>query len=161
MLSDKLKNYFHLHFIIFLWGFTAILGTLISIDAIALVWYRVLIASLIIFVFLMFKKHSLIITKKTLLKFVFAGILIALHWITFFKAIKISNVSITLAMLSTGAFFTAILEPIWYKRKIIWYEILFGLIVISGLYIIFNVETTYINGIILCLFIICFFIVKR
>ncbi len=67
-----------------------------------------------------------------------AGVVIALHWLTFFGAIKVSNVSITLALLSTGAFFTSIMEPIFYKRKVIWYEILFGLIVICGLYIIFQ-----------------------
>lgn len=78
-----------------------------------------------------------------------AGVIIALHWLTFFGAIKVSNVSITLALLSTGAFFTSIMEPIFYKRKVIWYEILFGIIVIVGLYIIFKVETEYVLGIVL------------
>ena len=80
-----------------------------------------------------------------------AGVVIALHWLTFFGAIKASNVSITLALLSTGAFFTSIMEPIFYKRKIIWYEILFGIIVMLGLYIIFQVETNYLTGIVLAL----------
>jgi len=80
-----------------------------------------------------------------------AGILIALHWITFFGAIKMANVSVTLAMMSTGAFFTSILEPIFYKRKLIGYEILFGLLVIVGLYMIFNVETRYTAGILVAL----------
>jgi len=86
-----------------------------------------------------------------LLGLVVTGIIIALHWITFFMAIKVSNVSVTLAIMSTGALFTAILEPIWYKRKMIWYEVLFGGIVIVGLYIIFNVETDYVLGIVLAL----------
>ena len=75
------------------------------------------------------------------------GVVIALHWVTFFKAIKVSNVSVALATLSTGAFFTALIEPIFYKRKVIWYEIVFGLIVILGLIIIFKVETQYVEGI--------------
>ncbi len=74
-----------------------------------------------------------------------------MHWITFFKAIKVSNVSVALATMSTGAFFTALLEPIWYGRKIVWYEILFGVIVMLGLYLIFNVESTYVEGIVLAL----------
>ena len=75
------------------------------------------------------------------------GILISLHWVTFFLAIKVATVSVALATMSTGAFFTAILEPILYKRKMIWYEILFGLMVIIGLLIIFKVETQYAYGI--------------
>lgn len=151
MPNDKLKNYLHLHFIIFIWGFTAVLGALITIEAIPLVWYRMLIASFFVYVFIFFRKISLNTSGKSLATFMFGGFLIALHWFTFFEAIKIANVSITLAMMSTGAFFTAILEPIWYKRKIIWYEVIFGLIVILGLYIIFKAETTYSYGILLAL----------
>lgn len=82
---------------------------------------------------------------------VFAGTIIALHWLTFFGAIKASNVSVTLALLSTGAFFTSILEPVFYKRKIIWYEILLGALVILGLYIIFRVGPEHYLGIALAL----------
>jgi drug/metabolite transporter (DMT)-like permease len=78
-------------------------------------------------------------------------LVIALHWFTFFRAIKVSNVSITLACLSTGAFFTSIIEPIFFKKKIIWYEIFFGLLVVVGLSIIFKVEGNYIEGIVLAL----------
>jgi drug/metabolite transporter (DMT)-like permease len=74
-----------------------------------------------------------------------------MHWFTFFKAIKVSNVSITLSCLSTGAFFTSLLEPILFGKKIVWYEVFFGLIVVSGLLIIFNVEGNYIEGILLAL----------
>ena len=118
----KLKNYLHLHFIVFIWGFTAVLGKLITIDALPLVWYRMLIASVLILVFMGVKKYSLKVAPKTFLVLVIAGIIIALHWVTFFMAIKVANVSVALATMSTGAFFTAILEPIWYKRKMIWYE---------------------------------------
>lgn len=151
MLNDKLKNYLHLHFIIFIWGFTAILGVLISIDAIPLVWFRMLIAVVFVFVYINIKKISIKIQKQALLGLLITGILIALHWITFFMAVKVSNVSVTLATISTAALFTSVLEPIWYKRKVIWYEIFLGLFVISGLYIIFKVETKYIFGIILAL----------
>ena len=147
----KLKNYLHLHFIVFIWGFTAVLGKLITIDALPLVWYRMLIASVLILVFMGVKKYSLKVAPKTFLVLVIAGIIIALHWVTFFMAIKVANVSVALATMSTGAFFTAILEPIWYKRKMIWYEVIFGLIVILGLLIIFNLETQYAYGIALAL----------
>ncbi|WP_299429534.1 DMT family transporter [uncultured Maribacter sp.] len=149
MQNDKLKNLVHLHFIVFVWGFTAILGKLITIDALPLVWYRMGIASILIILYVLVKKIRIKITKKTLITMFLGGIVVALHWVTFFIAIKVSNVSIALATLSIGAFFTAILEPIWYKRKIIKYEIFFGLLVIIGLYFIFRVDTSYLYGMIL------------
>ncbi len=146
MPNAKLKNYAHLHFIIFILGFTAVLGKLTSIAAFPLVWYRMAIASALVLLFLVIGKKRLRVSKKVLKWVVAAGILIALHWFTFFKAIKISNVSVTLATLSSGAFFTAILEPIWYRRKVVWYEIVFGICVVVGLYIIFSVERQYAAG---------------
>ncbi|MBL7472507.1 DMT family transporter [Robertkochia sediminum] len=151
MLNDKLKNYLHLHFIVFIWGFTAVLGALISIDAIPLVWYRMGLAVLFISFYIAWKRFDMHVPRRYLWTMVIAGGVIALHWVTFFMAIKVSNVSVTLATISTGAFFTAILEPIWYKRKFIWYEFLFGLLVIAGLAVIFRVETQYVGGIVLAL----------
>ena len=150
-MESKLKNYLHLHVIVFIWGFTAVLGKLITLDALPLVWYRMLIAALLIFVFIIIKRFSLRLTRKMLLALLVAGIVIALHWVTFFAAIKASNVSVALATMSMGAFFTAIIEPFWYRRRIIWYEILFGFIVMFGLYLIFKVDTKYVNGILLAL----------
>lgn len=146
MPSDNLKSYLHLHLIVFIWGFTAVLGALISLDALPLVWFRMLFAVGFVGIYIYFKKLSLKISTKTFLQFIFAGLLIALHWFTFFHAIKISNISITLACLSTGAFFTSLLEPILYGKKIVWYEVFFGLLVVFGLYIIFKVEGNYFWG---------------
>jgi len=146
MPSDKFKNYLHLHLIVFIWGFTAVLGKLISIDAMPLVWYRMLIAASLVAVFILFKRYSIRVSTKTLLVMLTAGVIIALHWVTFFKAIKVSNVSIALVTMSTGALFTAFLEPIWYGRKMIWYEVVFGLMVVFGLYLIFNVSASYSLG---------------
>jgi drug/metabolite transporter (DMT)-like permease len=151
MLSDNIKSHLQLHWIVFIWGFTAILGRLITLDALPLVWFRMLFAVIFIFTYIKIKKISLKLSKKLLLKFLVAGLIIALHWFTFFRAIKVSNVSITLACLSTGAFFTSIIEPVFYKKKIVWYEIFFGLIVVFGLAIIFNVEGKYKEGILLAL----------
>jgi len=146
-MSTKLKDYLQLHFIVFIWGFTAVLGKLITIDALPLVWYRMAIAVLLVCIFIALKRFSLRTNRKIMLWMMVGGIIIALHWVTFFLAIKVSTVSVALATMSTGAFFTAILEPFLYKRKIIWYEIVFGLLVIVGLLIIFKVETQYAYGI--------------
>ncbi len=151
MLESKLKHYLQLHLIVFIWGFTAILGALISVEAIPLVWFRMLLAVIFIFLYFLFKKKSLAIDKKSVLQFLFTGIVIALHWITFFKAIKVSNVSVALVTMSTGAFFTSLIEPLFFKRRIKAIEMLLGLLVIGGLYIIFNFETQYYLGIIYAL----------
>jgi drug/metabolite transporter (DMT)-like permease len=86
MPNDKLKNYLHLHFIVFIWGFTAVLGKLITVDALPLVWYRMFMASGLIFVYIAYKKFSLRVPTKTLFVLIIAGVVITLHWITFFKA---------------------------------------------------------------------------
>lgn len=151
MLSDNLKSYLQLHLIVFIWGFTAILGALITLDALPLVWFRMLFAVGFIFIYIKYKKMPIRISWKTFFQFLIAGLIIAMHWFTFFKAIKVSNVSITLACISTGAFFTSLLEPILFGKKIVWYEVFFGLIVVFGLYIIFNVEGSYLNGMLLAL----------
>ena len=147
MQNDNLKSYLHLHVIVFIWGFTAILGKLISLEALDLVWYRMLFASVIMTFVVLFNKEKIKVPFNVLIGFIVSGIIIAAHWLTFYQAIKVSNVSITLACLSTGAFFASILEPIFYKRRVIWYELLFGIIVVVGLGIIFNVETKFKTGI--------------
>lgn len=151
MQGNKLKNYLLLHIIVFIWGFTAILGALISIDAIPLVWYRMALTVIIIAVYFLLTKKTFAIEKTAILKFAFSGIIIAVHWITFFHAIKISNVSVALVTMSTGALFTSLLEPLFFKRKIKFLEIFLGLLVILGLYIIFNFESQYTVGIIYAL----------
>jgi drug/metabolite transporter (DMT)-like permease len=151
MQNAKLLNYLHLHFIVFIWGFTAILGALISIDAIPLVWYRMLLATGLVLMIVLYRKESLKIPWKTIAKFCAVGFIIALHWLAFFSAIKVSNVSVTLAVMSTGAFFASFLEPIMYRRKVKGYEVFFGLIVVIGLYVIFKFESNYFLGILLAL----------
>ena len=151
MQESKLKNYLLLHFIVFIWGFTAILGALISIEAIPLVWFRMLIAVVFICIYFLIKKKSFSIPKEAVFKFFITGAIIAVHWITFFKAIKVSNVSVALVTMSTGALFTALIEPIFFKRRINPTEMIMGLLVVVGLYIIFNFESQYSLGIIYAL----------
>ncbi len=149
MPNANFKDYLHLHFLVFIAGFTAILGELITINAIPLVWYRMLIALGLMLIYIKTAKVKLKINLKSFLRLSVAGIIIALHWITFFGSIKEANISIALAMFSTGAFFASLIEPIIYKRSIIWYEILFGVIVIAGVFIITQSEIKYLTGIIL------------
>lgn len=149
MPSNRLQNIIHLHLLVFIAGFTAILGELISIEAIPLVWYRMVIALIFMFFFIKITRKKINIKSTTLIKFLITGIIIALHWITFFASIKASNVSIALAMFSTGAFFASLIEPLFYRRKINRYEILFGIMVSIGVYLILDSEIKYLTGILL------------
>lgn len=146
MQKNKLKSLIHFHFIVFVFGFTAILGSLISIDSLELVWYRMLIAVIFLLLFALFFKKNISVSKNILFKLFFCGLIISLHWVLFFQAIKVSNVSITLSILSLGAFITSFLEPILYKRKIILYEVFLGAFVVLGTSIIFKTQFHYFEG---------------
>ena len=151
MHSSELRGHLRLHFVVFLWGFTAILGQLISLPATQLVWHRMLIALAGLLVWVKFKNIDLSIGWKPALQMIVTGGITAAHWITFFHAVKISNVSITLACMSSGALFVSFIEPIIYKRRIVLSEIFFGLLTIIGISVIFQVAGGYRMGIIVAL----------
>ncbi|MEC8090425.1 MAG: DMT family transporter [Bacteroidota bacterium] len=146
MQSDKLKSTLHFHFIVFIFGFTAILGKLISIDAVSLVWYRMVLATSVLALFMSIRRISFALSTKQLQIMLICGVLIALHWVFFFHAIKVSNVSVTLSVMSAGALVTALIEPIFYKRSFVWHEIVLGLIVVVALGLIMQTEYHYIEG---------------
>ena len=139
-MQTHIKDQINLHFIVFVWGFTAILGKFISIDALALVFNRTAITSVAIGLYLLLRRKSFQANSRDLIFMWLCGVLIAVHWITFFGAIKIANISITLAGISTGALWTALLNPILTKSKIDWTELGLGLLVILGIVIVFYEE---------------------
>lgn len=141
------KNLLILHFTVFIWGFTSILGALISISAVQLVWFRVLIALLSLFLYLKFNSTDFKISRQNFWKLFFTGALVGSHWILFFASIKLSTVPVTLVCLSSMTLFTAILEPIFSKKRISKLEIIAGLLIILGIYLIFKFETQYTKGI--------------
>jgi drug/metabolite transporter (DMT)-like permease len=146
MPSDKLKSTLHFHFIVFIFGFTAILGKLISIDALSLVWYRMVLATTVVALFMGIRRISFALSIKQLYIMLICGVLIAFHWVFFFHAVKVSNVSVTLSVMSAGALVTALVEPIFYNRSFVWYEIVLGLIVVVALGLIIQTEYHYIEG---------------
>lgn len=147
---------FRLQFIVLIWGFTGVLGKLISIEAIPLVWYRVLIAAFVLFIVLRIKKISLKLSPKDLAMLLGIGVVIGLHWMAFFGAIKVSNVAVALSTLSTGALFSAFIEPLFFKRKIIVSEIILAIVVSACILLIYNASPEYWLGIVLG--IICSFL---
>ena len=142
------KNLLILHFTVLIWGFTGILGALISISAVSLVWYRVFIASVSLFLYFKFIKMPFRVHRKTFFTLIFTGSLVGCHWILFFASIKLSTVSVALVCLSSITLFTAIFEPLISKKNISRLQILAGLLIIAGIVIIFKFETKYTSGII-------------
>ncbi|MFS4430868.1 DMT family transporter [Chryseobacterium sp. S90] len=140
---------FRLHLIVFLWGFTAILGKLIHANAQILVFYRMLFASIFLFVFIRgFKKESIKVSKKIFFQLAAIGFAMALHWYCFFYSIKVSNVSIALSCLSLSTLFASILEPIIFKRKIDISEVIMGTVIVACILLIFKTEFHFKEGII-------------
>lgn len=139
---------FRLHLIVFLWGFTAILGKLIHANAEILVFYRMLFAAVCLFVYIrVFRKDSIKVSKKVFFQLAAIGFTMALHWYCFFHSIKISNVSIALSCLSLSTLFASILEPIIFKRKIDISEVIMGVVIVACILLIFKTEFQYKEGI--------------
>lgn len=145
----KKQALFRLHFIVFLWGFTAILGKLITASATVLVFYRMLIAAVCLYLYIrVFKKESIKISKKLFIQLAGIGVAMALHWYCFFHSIKVSNVSIALSCLSLSTLLASILEPIIFKRKVDATEVIMGTVIVACILLIFKTEFHYKEGII-------------
>lgn len=149
--SSHTATYIQLHFVVVLLGFTAILGALISLPAIDLVWYRMLIGFAGLWGFFVFRKIAFRLSLRKILPLLGIGVVVALHWITFFHAIKVSNVSVTLGVFASTTLFTSFLEPLTQKRRIFWLEVLIGLVIIGGIYLIFQYEFHFLEGILYAL----------
>lgn len=158
------KNILILHLTVLIWGFTGILGDLISVSALHLVWYRVLIASISLIAYFLFTGQSMRVDRGRLMQFLLVGGVVGLHWVLFFHAIKISTVSVTLVTLSALTLFTSILEPLINRKKFSIADVIVGLVTIFGIYLIFKFEFQYLWGIIFglsCAFCASFFSVMN
>lgn len=142
------RNTLILHFTVLIWGFTGVLGELITVSALHLVWYRVLIAAVSLVIYYFFKRKSLLVSKGQLMQYLGVGLIVGLHWVLFFHAIKVSTVSVTLVTLSSVTLFTAILEPIINRKRISIADVVVGLVIIFGIYLIFKFEFKYFWGIV-------------
>ncbi len=143
------SNLFILHLTVLVWGFTGILGALISIGEAHLVWYRVLIGAVSLFIYFRWKKISIKVSKQTFLRLFFTGAIVGLHWILFFGSIKASTVSVAMVCLSSLTLFTAVLEPLLNRTRVSKMEIIAGSFIILGIYVIFKFESEYTKGIIM------------
>ena len=149
-MKKSLVPYIQLHIAVFLYGLTAILGDLITIPAASLVWWRVLITSISLLFLIGFGKSLLSISRKHTIQLILIGFIIGIHWVTFFGSIKYANASIALIALSTTTLFTSFIEPIVFKRKPDMIQVIFGLLVIPGIYLIVkNVDAYMMTGLLI------------
>ena len=133
----NLKYYVLLHLIIFIWGFTGILGKLIHLESIPIVWYRVIIAFVALFIALKFMKRELWIKSyNSAIAVMLVGVLVALHWVTFYASIQLSTASLGILCLSTTTIHVAWLEPLIMRRKPQLLEFVFGAVVVYGIYFV-------------------------
>ena len=137
------KDYLNLHFVVFLWGFTAILGKLVTIPPVEMVFYRTLLAAMGMGALMLYRKESFGVSGSDLTKLMLTGSIVAAHWLTFFVSISISNPSTALVGFATCSLWAALLEPIVKRQKIQVVEVLLGVVVMGGLYIIFSFDFQY------------------
>jgi drug/metabolite transporter (DMT)-like permease len=137
------SDYFKLHFIVFLWGFSAILGKLVTVPAVELVFYRSIFAAAGMAIVIAATRGSFKVSPRDLGYMLLIGFIVALHWLTFFGSARVSNVSVSLVGFATNSLWAAVLEPWFNKTKFKKYEIVLGLVVLIGLYVIFSFDFQY------------------
>lgn len=149
-MSPTKRAYLELHFAVLLFGFTAILGNLIQLNALMLVWWRVGITSLSLLFLLNRSKTERKLSRKDIVWIMVIGVIVTIHWLTFYGAIKVSNASIALVSFATTSFFTAILEPLITRQRAKWTELALGLLILPGMFLIVDsVEWAQIQGVVL------------
>jgi len=142
------KAFLQLHLAVFLAGFTGILGRLITLNEGLLVWYRLMFSSATMWLLYLLMKRIQPISALDMLRITGIGFMAAMHWVTFYGAIKYANVSVALVCFSSVGFFTALFEPLVLKRRLDKTELLLGIFVMLGIYIIFQFDSAYKTGII-------------
>ncbi|HEY9008624.1 MAG TPA: DMT family transporter [Ohtaekwangia sp.] len=143
------NDYFKLHFIVFLWGFSAVIGKLVSIPAVEMVFYRAILAVIGMGIVIFVTKGTFSVTSHQLIRLLLIGTIVAVHWMAFFGSARVSNVSVSLVGFATNSLWAALLEPWFNRTRVKKFELLLGLVVIFGLYIIFSFDFHYKAGLLL------------
>jgi len=146
------KALLQLHVFVFLAGLTGSLGFLIKLNGLVLVFYRILITVIVLWILALIRKNKHQYNLKTKLSLLGTGVIIALHWVCFYQSIKLANVSIALVCFSSTSLFSSFLEPLWKHAKIQFHEILIGSLSLLGIFLIFHFDTQFRTGIIVGLF---------
>ena len=150
-MKQKTKDIIFLHFIVLIWGFTAVIGLLIDLTPVEIVFYRTGIAAFLLVIVLLALKRSFVLSsRRSLLKTSIVGFLLAAHWVLFFLSAKISTAAVCLVGMATTSFWTSIIEPLFFKKRIQLFEVLLSLLALLGILIVFNMEIQYFLGLVFC-----------
>lgn len=136
-----------LHTAVFLWGFTGVLGRAINLNEGWLVWWRMFITTISLWILFYFLKSIRKISARDFFKIASIGTVLALHWLAFYGSIKYANVSIALTCLSTTGLISAVVEPLFFRRKIDMYELVLGVFALAGIAIIYQTNLNFSVGI--------------
>jgi len=142
-MNEITKNHLMLHLVVVIFGFTGVLGKLITIESEPLVFWRTGIGGLVIAIWLATRGKITAKSPKALLKMAVVGLLVAAHWITFFASIKASTVSVALVMFATAPMFVGLIEPLVFRRRIDPRELVISAIVFLGVATIFSLNSGY------------------
>ena len=151
-LTPMKKALIQLNAAVFLWGFTGVLGRAITLNSTMLVWWRLLITMISLWILYLMQGKAKRIPAKSMLVISLIGTLLALHWVFFYASIKLANVTIALTCLSTTALLASLIEPLVLQKKFDPFEILLGFFAIAGIFIIYNTHLQFSTGIIVGLF---------
>lgn len=150
--SDITKAYIQMHLSILLWGLTGVLGRGIDLSEGLLVWYRMMIVSVSLFLYIKWKGYSLRVSRAQLKLLVGVGVLLMVHWVFFYGAIKYSNISVTMSLFASTTLFTALMEPLVTGKRFNYAELFYSALAMCGIGLIFYTDTNnYKVGIILAL----------
>ena len=148
-MTEQKKAYWMLHSAVFLFGFTGILGQLITLEESLLVWYRMGLTAIMMFAYIKLIGVFKILPFEELKKIASVAMLITFHWLTFYGSIKYGSVSVAMICLSSLALFTALLEPLINKTKLRQEELIFSVIALAGIVVMFRSLSNQWLGIIL------------
>jgi drug/metabolite transporter (DMT)-like permease len=131
-MKSSSRALFQIHFCVFLWGFTAILGKAITLSALPLVWWRMLMVTGALMLMPRFWRGFKKMPRQAGAIYLAIGLVVALHWVTFYASIKLSNASVAATCMAFTSFFIAFFEPVLMRRAFDVRELFFGLAVIPG-----------------------------
>jgi drug/metabolite transporter (DMT)-like permease len=149
--STALRSYLHLHFLVLIWGFTAIVGLLVSISPVSLVLYRTLFAAIGLGIIILVRQKSFNTTFPDLLRMLAVGFVLSAHWMLFFASARVSTASVCLAGMATTSLWTSLIEPLVNKRSVRPLEVGLGILAFAGLYVVFRFEFNHALGLLLAL----------
>lgn len=146
-----MRSYLHLHFLVLIWGFTAIVGLMVTISPIALVFYRTLFAALGLGAIIFFKKKNFKADRRDMIRMLAVGFVLSAHWMLFFASARVSTASVCLAGMATTSLWTSLIEPLVNKKSVRPLEVALGILAFAGLYVVFRFEFDHALGLMLAL----------